>query len=207
MITIDGQTYRAEIRASDAPPPRPDQEVPAGSSGGPGMDESSYGHDHKVIAGRVVETHDPGPAVPPQAGLVPGGAERIVAGGGAAMPYLPGGAPAYPIADPSRPQGETHDGLPADPSGSGAPLRQPFTVRDPGSGETYANPNAPTLNEDLPLQPGEEEAARALLSEARALYGEVRVLYFVRYPTDRRVALKFEEGLNPGEVRGLQRAY
>ncbi|HWG85080.1 MAG TPA: hypothetical protein VNT60_06345 [Deinococcales bacterium] len=196
MIEIDGVQYPSEARASAAPPPRPDQELPAGSSEPPGFSDQ-VGGNRQVVAGRVIETGEPN--------LVDGAHPMV----GEAGRYLQTSG-SSPVLDPMRRTehgDELNDGLGGGVGGAGRPVSSAMSVPNPGAGQTYDNPNSPPIAEEPPASPDEIEAARAMIAEARRLYGSARVLYFVRYPHDRRIMLKFEEGDNPGEVRSLQRAY
>jgi hypothetical protein len=195
MIEIDGVQYPTETRASAAPPPRPDQELPAGATEPPGYSDL-MDSGRTVVAGRVIETEEPG---------FRGRSEPMV---GEGQRYLQA-SPDAPFMSHTRSgdhQDEINSGLEGF-GGTGRPEPAFGAVPDPGSGQTYVNPNAPTMASEPPATPDEIEAARGMLRQAHDLYGGVRVLQFVRYPNDRRISVKFEEEAHPGEVRVLQRAY
>lgn len=191
MIEIDGRRYPSEVRASAAPPPRPDQELPYGAAdtgGDPSV--ALLESDRTAIAGTSIDTHEPGP----RPSLTQ---DHLAFGGFVPGPLVQGTAATretYPLS------GHADDG--------GARTYPSFGgVRDPGSGETYDNPNAPAVVADVPVDPLEVQAARAMMEEAAGLYGGYEVVGFVRYPNDRRIMMKFREGINPDEVRSLQRTY
>jgi hypothetical protein len=191
MIELDGQTYPSEVRQSQ-PVALESQETPAGSSEFPGLSEE-LGLNRHVVEGEVISASTDAPFMDP--------ADRVDAlrGAGVVGPGvgLVGGAQAYAsgvgVHDASSSEGEEVDGLPGDPSGEGTPM--------PRAGQD----NAPKLlAEDLPWQPGEREAASALLAEMREISAESRVERFVRYPDDRRVMLVFHVG---EERRSIQQQY
>lgn len=193
MIDIDGRTYPSEVRASAAPPPRPDQQVPAGLSltgGDPAV--SLLESDRTMVSGQAIHAGEPGPN--PQLTQ-----DRAEFGGRFPGPLVQGTAAARDLAP-----GETTGDRDAV---SGPPVRPYGSVRDPGSGETYENPNAPTVPDATPASPLEIQAARAMMEEAEGLYPGFQVIGFVRYPNDKRIMMKFREKPNDDDIRSLQRTY
>ncbi len=152
MIELDGQHYPSEVRSSQAVQLET-QETPAGSSEFPGLsEEMALGRE--VLAGEVIGT-----------GFFAADLDALKSG----------------LHAPSK-EGETHDGMPADPSGSGAPTAHPSS-------------HTPRLEaENLPLGGTEKKTALALLADLKTDFPMARVLRFVRYPDDKRVVLVFTDG-------------
>jgi hypothetical protein len=89
-------------------------------------------------------------------------------------------------------EGETYDGSLANPAGAGTPLERPEENK------------IELLEEDYPIQTGELEAGREMLLEMKSLNSNARVLRFVRYPLEQRIALLFTDG---SDTLSLQRHY
>ncbi len=154
MIELDGQHYPSEVRSSQVVQLET-QERPAGSSEFPGLsEEMALGRE--VLTGEVIET-----------GFFAADLESFKSG----------------LHAPSN-EGESHDGLPADPAGSGGPIAKPSSY-------------TPHLEaENLPLGGTEKKTALALLEELKTDFPMARVLRFVRYPDDKRVVLVFTDGVD-----------
>jgi hypothetical protein len=166
MIELDDRTYPSEVRKSQ-PVAFETQDDPAGSDDFPSLSEQ-LAIGRKVVAGNIIETGEFSGDLDTLKGRV------------------------HSVRHDAANEGETYDGLPANPSGAGAMIAQPETP-------------TPHLEPDnLPWQLGERDAARALLEEMHQQWPDARVLRFVRYPDDRRLMLVFTDGEEP---QSLQQQY
>jgi hypothetical protein len=187
MVELNGQTYPSEVRQSQ-PVELESQAVPAGSSEFPGLSEE-MGLNRHVVEGQIVST-DSAP-MDPIARADSIRAAAPVANGvvGAGQVYNAALLPR----EASSGEGEGIDGIPNDPAGEGTPMPR------------VGDDNAPKLMaENLPWQPGEQEAASALMNEMAEISAEAVVQRFVRYPDDRRIMLVFTVD---EERRSIQQQY
>ena len=203
MIVIDGHSYPSEERDGAAPPPQPDQELPAGAANEPFTLANSQ---QKVNAEGWADARaawpEGGPGFPSSnaTGVTTVGLDGPVVGQASPV-NLPNAQRTRGWAD-SNVQNGPLDELPVDSA-----YPSPDGVADPGAGETVGNVNVRTVPETSPVTGDETAAARAMIEEASGIGGPPTVLKFVRYPTERRIMMMYEPFDQPGEARGLQRKY
>ena len=164
MIELDGQTYPSEVRQSQ-PVPLETQETPAGSTEFPGLSEG-MGGGREIVEGESISTENFAPDL-----------DTLRSTFGSSGTFR---APALltPLSGSGN-EGEDYDGNLADPGGSGAPMPR-------------ASESAPLLvANEVPWQPGEQDAARGLLAEMREVSADAKPLRFVRYVDAKRIMLVF----------------